>query len=88
MPGGMVVVYFADRISVSRAHVPSLIDTVRLFLTKAQETTETALKKATGGPGKGTLLESAWLHCVCQFYTLAAGLHTRYCFLTCLWISE
>lgn len=50
MPGGMVVVYFADRISVSRAHVPSLIDTVRLFLTKAQETTETALKKATGGP--------------------------------------
>lgn len=87
MLGGVGMVCYSDRLSVSWAHVPSLLDTVRLFLTKAQETTETALTKAAGGSGKGTLLESVWLHCVYQACTLAAEQAKRYCFLTCLWFQ-
>lgn len=59
------MVCFEGRMPILRAHALCLIDTVRLFLTKAQETTETALTKATGGPGEGTLLESMHLQYVC-----------------------
>lgn len=82
MPGRVAMVCFTGRVPIFRAHVLSLIDTVRLFLTKTQKTTETALTKATGGPGKGTLLKSTCLHCVCQVHMLTAELAKRYCFLT------